>query len=129
MALLDDIHGRLTAAGVIGGASGWTGYKSYLPDTPDKAVAIYETGGPPPETALAIAYPTFQCRVRGEASGYAAARAQAQAVVDALHAQAAAVGAAYVYLYAANSGVLPLGNDENDRPHLTVNFRSMRSTA
>lgn len=129
--LLDDIAAALESAGVAGGTSGWGLYKGILPDKPDKAVALYETAGDVPSSALALDFPGLQVRVRGprrrdDAAPYTAARAKIQEVFDALHAQEARLGSGYVFIYAVNSGPLPMGYDANDRLHLSLNFRISR---
>lgn len=126
MALLDDIGTHLTTAGVVGGATGWVLSKGYMPPTPDQVLAVFETPGEPPEVgkgdATVYDYPGFQVRVRGAKFGYSAARAKLQDVFDALHAREPS---GYVYVYAAGSGPLPLGNDAQQRPELTQNYRAM----
>ena len=129
MSLLDTIGDRLVAAGAAGGDSGWALYKAFLPDQPDRAVAVFEVAGPAPETRMAIDYPRFQVRIRGEPHGYAVARARADLAVAALHAGEAALGAGWVYLHVSQSGVLPVGHDDRRRPALVLNFHAMRSTA
>lgn len=128
MALLDDIATRLQTDGIgtIGASSGWAIFKAALPDGPDTAVALFETGGDAPEERYALDRPTFQVRVRGDAWGYSAARTKMQDIFAALHAQEANVGSDYVYIYAVQSGPIQMGHDESDRPHLSLNFRVVK---
>jgi len=126
VAAVDELAARLLAAGVAGGSTGWGLYRGYLPDEPDAAVAIFETGGPPPDTRAAVEYPSFQLRVRGPAEDYATARTRIEAVRAALHGREAELGDAWVYLHAQHSGVQPLGRDARRRPGFVLNFIAMR---
>lgn len=135
MALLDDIGDHLIAAGVVGGVTGWTLAKSFLPPSPDQVVALYETPGEAPDilrpgdSSTAFDKPGLQVRVRGAAHDYATARTKIQAVFAALHQSEPAVtsGEPYiVYLYAVQSAPMPLGLDQSNRPELTWNFILMR---
>lgn len=122
MALLDDIKTRLEAQSVTGGATGWTAFKGFLPDTTDKVVAIFETGGETPEMAMGgVDYPkpTFQIRIRGDIRDYAVARTKAQAAIVALH----RFEVNNQTLFAIQSAPISIGNDKSDRPNLTANFR------
>lgn len=122
MALLDDIKTRLDAESVTGGATGWSAFTSFLPTDPDKAVAVFETGGDTPEMAMGgtnYPKPTFQVRIRGESFEYETARQKAQDAINALH----RYSVNNQTFFAIQSGPLSIGNDENDRPNLTVNFR------
>lgn len=122
MALLDDILARLDAESVTGGATGWTAYTGFLPSTQNKAIGIFETGGDTPDMAMAGTNhprPNFQIRIRGDKRSYSVARAKAQAAIIALH-RFAVNGQTF---FASQSAPLSLGNDKNDRPNLTINFR------
>lgn len=121
MALLEDIETFLTNAGVT---AGWTLYKSVMPPSPDKVIALFETGGWMPQTASDFPVLTFQVRVRAEEFGYAAARAKMEAILHALH-NANITG--YVYCFAMQSAPNFLGYDQQgNRPDLSLNFRLMR---
>jgi hypothetical protein len=127
MALLDDIGDKLVADAVADGATGWTLYKSYQPDSPDKSVTVLETGGPEPDQTPGVAhtFPTFQVRVRDSTFEYAAARAKMDEVFNSLN---DATVSGYVYIFAADSGPLPLRYDAADeRPELVWNFKTMKA--
>ena len=135
MSLLTDVLDHLAAEGLIDGATGWTGSAGYLPPTPDKVIAVFETPGDPPEmisvgsTEQAYDAPGFQIRGRGAAMGYEALREKMGAIFLALHDStlSPATGEpAYVLVRAVQSGPLPLGLDENDRPGMTWNFTALR---
>lgn len=120
--LLDDVEATLAAASLP--PDGWTLYKGILPPSPDRVVALFETGGYPPQTASDFPVVTFQVRVRGAAYGYAAARQVVEDVLAALH---GAQPSGYVYVYAMQSAPALLGYDTQDnRPELAINFRAMR---
>jgi len=124
VALLDDVLATLDAQGVTGGATGWTAFASFLPDTTDKVVAVYETGGEAPLMAMQGANyprPTFQVRVRGAVRDYQDTRTKAQEIYTALH----RYSVNNQTFFAVQSGPLSIGNDANDRPNLTINFRVM----
>ena len=128
MVLLDDIATKLTDDGIAGGSTGFVVFKSVMPDDQDKAVAIFETAGDPPDAehtggVTAHEYPGFQIRVRGAAEyGTEDARQKAKDVFAALH-NANIAGFVFVV---ASSSVLFLGHDEKNRPEFAVNFDSMR---
>lgn len=127
--LLDDIAAALIAAsiGATDGVSDWMIFKGFMEDTPDRAIGLYETGGPAPEEGMQIDYPTFQVRVRGGANDYALARTTIQAIFAALQDADIALGAVYVFCYAVQSGPLAMGRDEKRRPHLAQNWRTMKA--
>ena len=62
--------------------------------------------------------------MRGDVRGYEAARVKMKQVYLALHAMEPGVN--FVYLYSNQSGPLPMGDDDNDRPEMTWNFVTMR---
>jgi len=126
MSILDDIGTALDAASVTGGVTGWTLYKSYLPDSPDLAIAVFETGGPTPDQTQGDKFdePSFQVRGRGEAFGYDALRTKMQEVFDALN---DATVSGYTFIFADSSGPIPMGYDKNDRPELSWNFSTMKA--
>lgn len=126
---LDDIKAALLTAGVVtdGAVTDWKIMLGYMQDAPDKAVCIYETGGDAPDPSSALDYPGLQVRVRGEPDGYQEMRAKLQEIFDNLHANEVSVGTDYVYIYAVQSGPIPMGQDEKRRPHVVQNFRIMRN--
>lgn len=134
MAFLDEIATHLESEGVVGGATGWTVYKAFLPDTPNQAVALFLTSGEEPyvkKSSAETAYdrPGLQVRVRGGVRDFEGAIAKIQEVFEALHANEPTPGSGdktIIYLYGTNSAPLPLGLDENDRPGYTWNFRTYR---
>jgi len=124
-ALLDDIGTALTTASVVGGATGWALAKAFEPPTPNRVVSVYETGGGEPDQTDGTKYdsPTFQVRVRGDEFGYSDARDKMDDVFAALN---DATISGYVYVFARQSGPIPLGHDGNTRPLMTLNFQALR---
>lgn len=129
--LLNDVLSFLESEGLINGGTGWTGYASFLPTSPDQAVAIFETGGLPPEIIREgsdeIEYddPGFQIRVRGARDDYLGMRNKIYAIYEALHGVDMDNGN-YVLVQAVQSSLLPLGLDGNNRPEATWNFLAMK---
>lgn len=126
MALLDDIAASLVAAGIgsLDGTMDWMIFQYYMQDQPDNAICLYETGGKPPDTRFALDHPGFQVRVRSAANTPQIARAKMQAIFDRLHAndEPVTLGAGYVYCYAQQTGVIPIGQDEKRRPAFVQNY-------
>lgn len=139
MALLEEIAGKLTAAGLASssGMAGWVLVKSWLPDStamPHPVVAVTETGGYPAALSVELDYPTFSVRVRGDVGGYAAARAEAEAIKLALHGlggvllpTSSAAGARYYVQIQAQQDPALLQIDAQQRPVIVCNFRATRS--
>jgi len=129
--LLDEIGTRLTGQGVASTAStaSWFLAKGFLPPTPDKVIALFETGGFPNdghESAL-IDRPTFQVRVRGDAFGYSTARTKSAAARTALEIGNASLSGRYYVHVVAQGEPVSLGQDENNRPSVVMNFTALRS--
>jgi len=125
MSLIDDVGSKLVSDSVVGGATGWTLYKSIMKDSPDKAIAVFDTGGGSPDQTQGDAYDplTFQVMIRGEAYGYSAAKTKADAVFTSLN---NATVSGYAYMFASHSGVLSLQPDKNNRTQLVINFECMK---
>jgi len=133
--LYDDVLNYLAAEGLIDGSTGWAGKAAYMPATPNKLICVFETPGEPPESKKdgsdeqEYDLPGFQIRGRGEAFGYDALRAKMQEIFLALHGSSLSPSSGdpgYVYVFAVQSGPMPMGYDDNSRPGLTWNYRCMR---
>ena len=129
--LLDEIATRLQSQGVGTTAStaSWFVAKGFLPPTPDKCIALFETGGLPndPHEAALVDRPTFQVRVRGDAYGYSTGRAKLGAARTALEVGNTTLsGRRFIHVVAQGEPV-SLGQDENNRPSLVMNFTALRS--
>lgn len=131
MSFTTDIADALVAAGLgiqqTNEAADWMMRIGYMQASPDRSVCVYTAGGQAPETGMPAGYPNFQIKVRGNKDDYAAVEAMETAIYRFLHAGNAPVqfGATWVYCYAIQSAPLPLGQDENRRPALCRNYRTM----
>ena len=124
--ILDTSGNPIQSTGGAETDSGWDIYKSFLPNSSNKAVTVFETSGTTPENDSTDTsfYPGFQILVRGDKFGYEIARAKMQTIRDSLN---GADITGLVYVYANQSGPIPIGNDKNDRPNFTLNFRTMEA--
>ena len=122
--LLDDLSTYLRQqSGLV--TSDWPLYLSYLPDTQAKCVALFETGGMPPDTlGRENERVTFQLRVRGDRLDYQTVRRKWQDYFNALQDSQPAAGWALVQ--AMHAGPLVF-NDPSGRPNATANFRCLKS--
>lgn len=133
--LITDVLDFLEDQGLVAGATGWTRAAGFMPPSPDKVVAVFETPGEPPEMVKAGSAetkydtPGFQVRVRAGNFDYAAARAKIGAIYRALHGSTLAPATgdpAYLLVRGVQSGPLPLGLDQANRPDMTWNFVAIR---
>ena len=103
----------------------WSMHISKLPNKPDKAIAIFDSGGA--ETAnpkWLLDYRTFQVMVRGGANDYVEAFNKTAEVKDALLGLPAQTVEGDRWDGVTLIGDITfVGRDENDRPMLSVNFR------
>lgn len=133
--LVTDVLDYLQGQGLIGGSTGWSRAAGYMPAEPDQVIAVFETPGAPPElvpegsSEQAYDEPGFQVRGRGGFHGYSALRSKMGAIYRALHGSSlspATGDPAYVLVRAVQSGPLPMGLDQNNRPEMAWNFVAMR---
>jgi hypothetical protein len=122
MSLVSDIADRLAAAGIAEGQTGWSIHYADLPDSPDTCISITETVGQSSDIT-GHDYPSFQVMLRGAVGTYSTVRAKAQEIYDNLD---DAEVSNYVYIFAAHSGIIPLGQDGKKRPVIAINFDTMR---
>lgn len=91
------------------------------PPNPDACVTVYDTGGNNPidnmETPVESRQPTIQVRVRNKT--YSAAYAQAEDICSKM---ALLLGQHGIKQASQVADILPIGNDENARILLTINF-------
>lgn len=117
----------LLAASVGSGTptADWSIHVSKMPATPDRAIAIFDSGGA--ETAnpqWLLDYRTIQVQVRGGPGDYEAAYNMAANVKDALLGlPAQTVGGDRWDGVTMIGDITFMARDENDRPMLSVNFR------
>lgn len=133
--LAADILDHLESLGLIGGATGWARAAEYLPPSPDKVIAVFETPGLEPEvisadsTEAAYDRPGFQIRARGDVFGYAAMRLKMAAIYTALHGieiTGSTNADGYLLIRAVQSAPFPIGLDEKSRPGATWNFIAIK---
>ena len=98
-----------------------------LPDTPDSAIALYQTGGQDAVHSLGAGVdethetPTFQVRIRN--TSYATANTQAESVKDILDGLVNQTINSNLYISIFMQGdINSLGRDDRNRINLTVNF-------
>lgn len=124
----EDVMTLLDAQSSLALAAGTDLFISAMPEEPDEAVCIYDSGGSNPEYDYSYDRPTFQIRVRGNAGDYRDAYALAAAIRDYLSPLAdVTVGTTrYVGIFATGD-IFFVGYDGRQRPILTMNFRAART--
>ena len=107
-------------------------FVSRLPDEPDEAVALVDTGSTG-ESLLTVdgtevEARTFQVLVRGGRNDYGGAAYLAESVRSALQGLSNFVvnGTTYLGVFVVGD-LMSLGYDDSDRPTLSINFRTIRS--
>lgn len=125
--ILDDMLTHLGSSGV-GLTAGTNLFAGTLPDSPDKACAVYETGGAPPVHAMGagpgnalVEQPRVQVVTR--AMSYQSARQLAQNVFQVMDGLTNATinSTSYLLVSAVNSPAA-MGLDDRARPRLVMNF-------
>lgn len=126
--LLDDVADYLSSGGI--GTVGTDIFKGYMPDTPDGAVAVYETGGlgtvhamNPSAGQAVLEQPRVQVVCRAAAGDYETARAKAHDVfllMDGLPARE--INATQYHWGQAVQSPFPMGRDESNRVLIACNF-------
>ena len=123
-ALLEDVGNYLATQG-LGLSEGTNLFLGTLPDQPDDAVALYETGGGAPSLVDSTDTPSWQVRVRN--TDYATGRSMIETIWNALHGLTAVAlgGTTYKLIWALQSPVA-VGRDIKQRHEWTANFRAYR---
>lgn len=105
------------------GVSASTLFRGYLPESPDAAIAVLDTGGVAGDHYVPTKNPTFQVMIRSV--DYDTGRAKLDAVITALDQKKMQTlvpnGTFFMSIYALTPGG-HLGRDENDRDLFSVNF-------
>jgi hypothetical protein len=97
-----------------------------MPDSPSKAVAVYSDAGPESDTKLPYDYMDFQVVVRSDADEQWALDVW-QAIYDELHGLENVTlpdGTHLVYCIATQSSPFPFGEDADQRPQYSCDFRT-----
>lgn len=109
------------------GVVGTNVFKEKLPDQPDTAVCIYDTGGGPPTLTKGddTDSPSFQVVARS--LDPATALGELQTIFRALHGmtETTVEGLHVKLLWYLQSNPVPLGQDEKQRYRFAQNFRAM----
>jgi hypothetical protein len=112
-------------AEVVGGATEFAIYVGFMPDAPDRAVGIRQTGELKRDMRLKeYTYPTVEVLVRGTTDPRVA-EGQAQEICTQMHGLAGVEfvgGGAYIVKCQAINGPNDLGPDENGRHNYSINF-------
>jgi len=109
---------------VVNGTTGWAGFLSRLPDSPDRAVNMVDTSGQTPNPKHLLDIVTIQALIRGVPDSYVDTWNKAKDVKDALLGLPSQEVNGDWW-----SGVLGLGDlalvsyDSKSRPIFSVNFR------
>ncbi len=124
-----DISGLLETEGI--GTVGTDIFTSKEPDTPNKCVTLYDTGGFEPDlTDVVCDKPTIQIKVRGEkGKGATAAYAVADTIKRYLHGlhNEDIDSVSRIILVKSMSDIIFLGYDDRDRVQYTLNFEIYRT--
>lgn len=128
MSLLSDLAVYLEGQGQVLGASGYALALNYFPETPNKVVGVFDTGGGEADgdgvSADDYDTVTFQVRVRGEPWTHEATRAKMESLFRLLDDSSPTSG--WIFAFPTQSTPLPLGLDNNNRPQYACNFTAMR---
>jgi hypothetical protein len=127
----DIIRQLLLDLGLVAATGDWTTFVSFLPESPDNAVCVYDTAGRPNGRLMAgeqIIHPGIQIRVRG--LSYPAVWAKSNTIATALDSLARVLVAissteAHTLLNVSRTGdIIPVGIEEEGgrrRHHFTIN--------
>ena len=123
--MLDDVASYLTAYGATD--VNWPIYKGFLPDDASQAIAVFETGGYPPDTMERESENvTFQLRVRAARLDYVVGRAKWKQIFDLLqdaqHTTSPTYLSGYTFIQALHFGPLAFSDDKG-RPNFCTNWR------
>lgn len=102
-------------------------FLSYLPDSPDKGVCVFEVSGGAP-TPNKIFRPFIQILCRGEKGGYESAYSLLKSIVDVLHelSNITINGTRYIQIR-LSLDINHVGNDRSGRPILSSSFSIQRT--
>lgn len=110
------------------GTLGTNLFLAVMPESPDSCVCVFETAGFAPQftmgpAAVAVDQPGLQVICRAVRGDYPAARDKADAIRLLLGALLdTTVSGVNIMRIAPEGAVLPMGEDENGRPMVSVNF-------
>lgn len=122
MSLISEVATYLAAEGL--GTEGTDIFHSYLPDSVDSCIGIFDTGGMQPDHYLPTKEPTFQILVR--AKTYAAGKIVLDNVRTALHQKSnvnLVSGGQYFYFIFALSEGGHIGRNPRGQDEFSMNFQ------
>lgn len=102
----------------------WDLWIGKLPDKPDRAIVLYDSGGRPANPRWLLDFPSFQVRVRGNGDDYKTAYDQLKTVKDYLLGVPSytASNNDRIVMITAIGDIAFVGWDENKRPAHVMNF-------
>ena len=111
------------ALGEFAATSGWSINISKMPDSPDTCIGIYDQPGLASEPKITYDRPGLQIIVRGAKNAYLAGYSKAKDIMRALHGRNNESWNDTRYLQIlAESDIIQMGRDDNDRPLFSINF-------
>ncbi len=115
-------------AGMLGTASsGWSIFRSNMPNSPHKAIMVKDTGGFDSSPKFSRDRPTVQVMIRGDVGDFDGAFIQAQLVQDILLGRGPEmVGSVRIVGIWAVGGLIDIGDDDSGRPRISSNYRLVR---
>jgi len=127
---IEDLKDMIVAApSIVDLTFGTDLFLSKMPSTPDKCVALFDTGGLAPYLiGVVLDRPTVQVKIRGKQGGYKDAYTVGESIKDFFEEQHDTIinGTRYLQIYPMQDVVF-LNYDELDRPLFTINFRMDRT--
>ncbi len=111
------------SVGAFGGAADWAIYIGAMPDKPDAAIGIFNTGGSAPNPQWLIDFPSIQVRIRGNEGSYEDAYTKCIAIKSILLGLPSQDINGDRWVSVSGIGdITELGRDQNKRPEFSVNF-------
>ena len=113
------------------GTQGTNIFLAVMPEKPDSCIAIYEATGNKPHFTMGIApwaidRPVIQVICRAARGDYPAARNTAESIRELLGAITdQTISGVPIMRVESQSSVSPMGEDENQRPMVSINFECM----
>lgn len=124
-----DISQRLddSGLGTLAASTGWAIFASQMPTNPDTVIAVFTTGGLPPDPKWLLDRPFVQVRVRGSVGDYSNAWNKAQAIKDdLLGISSVTIGGTNYIGITMLSDITFIQYDDNRRPIITANYQIFR---
>lgn len=123
MSVISDVAEYLEGQSL--GTVGTDIFESYLPDSVNSCIGVFDTGGLQPDHDLPTKEPTFQVLIR--AISYSAGKTKLDSVRSALHKQANVTlfsGGTYFYFIFAISEGGHIGRNANGQDEFSINFQA-----